>query len=151
VTLIIVFLAIVLILKYGFFYVTVKGNSMMPLFNSGDRLLVFKHWPKSWLKRGYVVLSLSPQVECGEYIVKRITGLPNETIRVEISELHEELQRIYQTSFDKEGIRYWLIPQNHYFLTGDGYGIDSRIWGPIPTIYFRGLVFLHFPQKVDKR
>ena len=122
----------------------VNGSSMDPSFESWDYLLVdvftyqFLHEPK----RGDVVVFKAP-VANGKYFIKRIIGLPNETV-----ELKNGKVIIYNDKF-KTGFELkepYVAPYNRaynnlkmtlgddeYFVMGDNRAgsYDSRFWGPL--------------------
>jgi signal peptidase I len=116
----------------------VLGRSMEPNLVEGQRLAAS---PLPYLlgdpERGDIVI-LYPLEEGGEHLVKRIIGLPNETI-----------------SFDRQGFLYvdgvqvdepyltapcyscrnriWTLGEDEYFFLGDNRGVsrDSRSYGAI--------------------
>src|SRR5688500_6304467 len=88
-----IFLIVVVFILFGVFAVqpvVVEGTSMLPQLNDGERLLVnklvyYKIQGVSWghLERGDIVVFWFPKEPDKSY-VKRIIGLPGETIEVKI-------------------------------------------------------------------
>lgn len=121
----------------------VKGASMEPNFHDGEYILTNKfQYHFDTPKRGDVVVFKSPQNPDIDFI-KRIIGLPGETIKlednryyingVELTEpyIAEELFT-YNGSYLRDGMEI-VVPQDHYFVSGDNRprSSDSREWGPI--------------------
>ncbi|PKO05314.1 MAG: signal peptidase I [Chloroflexi bacterium HGW-Chloroflexi-3] len=138
---IIIIINLVLIRK-SLLIVSVKGKSMTPTLQPDDRVLVFRYWPKNFLRKNNIVL-ISQKNENEERAdkfppcIKRITGLPGEFMpsRFEINIGNDENKFI--NSSDN-----LIIPEKHLFVQGDNYekSIDSRHWGPIPYSKFLGVV-----------
>ena len=139
----------------SFLYViTIKGPSMYPALVPGDRVLVLRHWPAHWLKRGQILIGFPPFAFADKatdalersFIIKRVIGLPGDTLVTFLSDLpeFERLLRLSQHSDD--GQRVWHIPPQHVFVKGDSVGTDSLTWGPIPFSNVVGIVFLKLPH-----
>ena len=134
----------------------VNGASMSPTFENGHYLIVdeisyFFRQPE----RGEVVIFRYPK-EPNKFFIKRVIGLPGETVII------EEGQTFIET---KEGIleleESYAIGKNYlkqslettlkageYFVMGDNrdYSLDSRIWGPVDYKLIKGRAFLRlFP------
>lgn len=120
--------------------VQVVGESMEPTLMEGDRRIVHK-----WLlwvnepERKEIVVIRSPRT--GDQSVKRIIGLPGETIRlrggfVEVDghRLSEPYLRPQGDTFAaSNGILRFQVPDAHYFVLGDNrrWSYDSRHFGPV--------------------
>lgn len=119
---------------------TVKGQSMETTLHSGDILLVSKIPTYSGkFQRADIIIMDSPS-EAGELYVKRIVGMPGET--VEIKEGHvfinnkllkEYYIRDLPTGTYRETV--WQLRDDEYFVMGDnreeGASSDSRLFGPV--------------------
>lgn len=119
---------------------TVKGQSMETTLHSGDILLVSKIPTYSGrFQRADIIIMDSPS-EAGELYVKRIVGMPGET--VEIKEGHvfinnkllkEYYIRDLPTGTYNETV--WQLRDDEYFVMGDnreeGASSDSRLFGPV--------------------
>ena len=146
------------VIVYLFFFQPhqVKGSSMMPNFVNAEYLLTDKiSYRFDEPARGDVVVFKAPKNEEYEYI-KRIIGLPNESIKVENGSVFindEKLEENYLSedlrtnsgSFLKEGQRF-LIPEDYYIVMGDNrnHSSDSREWGPVPKENIVGKTWLRY-------
>ena len=134
---------------YGLFFnlSVVRGSSMAPGIQDGDRILV-EPWSYffSPIRRGDVVVLRYPLDPDVDYI-KRIIGVPGDEValadgKVWVNgELLEEpyVERVDQTSFLAE-----RVAPGHYFVLGDNRprSSDSREFGLVPEVYLRGRVDL---------
>ena len=100
----------------------IVGSSMEPNLQEGQRLLINKvvynlHEPE----RGDVIVFHSPNNRRVEY-VKRIIGLPSETIEVSNGLVYinnHQLDETYITDLPKYTLLPQEIPENEYFVLGD--------------------------------
>ncbi|MEO0852429.1 MAG: S26 family signal peptidase [Cyanobacteria bacterium J06648_11] len=104
--------------------VVVRGESMAPTLQPGDRLLVLTNQP-SYLPGDIVVFT-----NASRSYVKRLVGVPRQHV-----EWH--------------GIP-WELGADEYFATGDNCevaSIDSRTFGPVPHRNIHGRVVMrYFPS-----
>lgn len=118
---------------------------MMPGLLPGDHVLVLRFWPRQWLRRGQVVIISYPDHGQMCYqdtlvkpkYIKRITGLPGDTMRVAIPSFFPSFPDVFSQQPEP---RTWHIPSEHYFVQGDSWGLDSNIVGPIPFHALYGVV-----------
>ena len=126
----------------------VRGQSMAPTFAPGTRL-VAKRLPKRWgrLRRGDVVV-VKPPDQAERLELKRILGLPHETvswvggaIRVNHQPLDEPYARI-PASPPGDEVRSLRLDERQYFVAGDNrlYSHDSRRYGPVARDSIVGVV-----------
>lgn len=131
----------------------VNGASMDPTLKTGDYLLIDRlsyrlHAPQ----RGDVVIFKAPP-EPDKYFVKRIIGLPGETVRIEGSKvtiINKTYPKgiILKESFivhpSKDTLMNINVPENQYFVMGDNRAgsYDSRSWGPLPYENISGRALL---------
>lgn len=129
----------------------VSGSSMEPTFANGDYLIVDQlSYRFSDPHRGDVVVFKYPK-DPSKYFIKRVIGLPGETITVQdgttyISGGHLSdpitLNESFVTfpSFDNLRI---TLDENEYFVMGDNRraSSDSRIWGALPESNIVGRAF----------
>jgi len=152
-------LAIVLPIRYfvvqPFF---VKGQSMEPSFYDQDYLIIDElSYRFRQPERGEVVVFRSP-VAPSSYYIKRIIGLPNETVEMKDGQIiiytqgHPEGEILKESYLPKDlksfgDIKITLKP-DEYFVLGDNRNVsyDSRSWGPLQKKYVVGRVYLRlFP------
>lgn len=119
----------------------IKGASMLPNFEDGELLLTDKiSYRIGNPKRGDVVVFRAPPSKEDDFI-KRIIGLPGETISIESGKVYIDgvpLEEDYippsiatlSGSFLSEG-KQIAIGTDEFFVLGDnrGHSSDSRSWG----------------------
>ncbi len=123
----------------------VNGSSMYPTFVNGEfvftNLLSQRFGP---LKRGDVIVFKAPP-DPGKDYIKRIIGLPGETVRVQNGKVYINGKILDESAylspsvktegrgFAHEGQDVKVTPRN-YFVMGDNrlYSSDSRDWGLVP-------------------
>lgn len=129
---------------------------MEPNFNDGEFLLTDKvTYRFSEPKRGDVIVFEAPGTN-GDEFIKRIIGLPSETISVsngKISINGKVLNENYLPDalftdggkFLKEG-QSVTVPDNHYFVLGDNRtaSSDSRTWGFITKDEISGRAWITY-------
>jgi len=147
----IVLLALIVVIPIRYFIFQpfiVKGVSMEPNFKNGDYLIIDEiSYRFKEPKRGEVVIFKYPQNPSHRFI-KRIIGLPNETIEIEGAKIiilkngkEEVLNEMDYLSF-----QFYLgkmevnLKGNEYFVLGDNRDVsfDSREWGILPREYIIG-------------
>ena len=129
-------------------------------------------------KRGDVMVFNTENLDIGEgggyYYIKRVAGLPGDTLKIEGGVLYirpkgesrfrraDELDPRFKKIFSGKGgyqgytndprARYlcdgkaWTVPKRHYFMLGDNtnFSKDSRYFGPVPRRNLVGRAFLVF-------
>jgi signal peptidase I len=131
----------------------VSGASMDPTFTSGQYLIVDQltyhfHDPE----RGDVVIFKFPR-NTSTYFIKRIIGLPGETLIVnqgEITIINSEnpkgfiLDDTYRTTHPSFETFKVTLGESEYFVMGDNrpQSSDSRLWGPLEKKYIIGRPFV---------
>ena len=145
----------------------VSGLSMFPTFNNGDYLIVdelsyeignpqrddvvvFRYPldPKNDPNRNFLARFFDP----GKYFIKRVIGLPNETIDIKGSVVtitnkeHPEgftLNEPYVKN-TSDDTKHFELKSDEYFVMGDNRSgsSDSRYWGPVKKEFFTGRAFL---------
>jgi len=82
--------------------------------------------------------------------IKRIIGLPGDTVCIPISSLHEFMQTVLRSRCDADGNLVWTVPENHCFVRGDGLiSMDSLTVGPIPLSAITGITLMNLPRHLD--
>ena len=124
----------------------VKGNSMLPNFVDGELLLTEKvSYHLSRPDRGEVIVFRAPTARNLDYI-KRIIGLPEETIAIENGSVSINGEKLIEPyiSVPTEGSVNRTLGRDEFFVLGDNRGesSDSRSFGPIKQSSFRGKSWL---------
>jgi signal peptidase I len=114
----------------------VLGQSMEPTLHSSQRVVIEKvtyrfHGPR---RGDVVVISSSGQ---SEMLIKRVVGLPGETIEVKDGRVYVNGERLAESWTMKPGGGHYgprTVPPLHVFVLGDNRGAsnDSRNFGPVP-------------------
>ncbi len=136
----------------------VYGSSMEPNFDTGDYLIVDEiSYKFSDPKRGDVVV-LRPPYDTTRHFIKRVLGLPGETIQVHgnsvtiLNKQHPEgftLSEPY-IKFQSDKVAEFTLKSDEYFVMGDNRTVsyDSRSWGPLPAKDITGKALLRlYPFK----
>ncbi|OGI97124.1 signal peptidase I [Candidatus Nomurabacteria bacterium RIFCSPLOWO2_01_FULL_43_15] len=130
----------------------VSGNSMVPTFENGDYLIVDKiSYELGNIKRNDVAVFRYPN-DPTKFFVKRIIGLPNETVDIKGSEV-TITNRESEESFtlDQPFVKNFANNNTHlelkddeYFVMGDNRSAssDSRYWGAVKRNFLQGKAFL---------
>jgi len=138
----------------------VEGASMEPNFEDGEYLIVnefgYKHTeigvggnplfsvsPFLELRRGEAVVFRSPRSE-GQYLIKRVIGLPGETVTIRGSEIvigdegHPDGFTLDESGYLADSVvttdmKPVTLGDDEYFLLGDNRmnSLDSRVFGPV--------------------
>jgi signal peptidase I len=123
----------------------VLGHSMEPGLHERDRLIVSNlDAMTNDLRRGEMVVLSSP-VD-GTVVVKRIIGLPGETVNVDSGIVYINNEPLGET-YISEAPRYrgsWTLGADEYFVLGDNrnHSYDSADYGPVPSELIHGVVKL---------
>lgn len=120
-----------LIKKFLIFKVYIPSGSMIPTINVGDQLLVTRVYNCSNLKRGDIVVFESR--ECNDTFIKRIIGLPGDTIDIcdgKVIVNGEEIEEDYVKNNELLYKNSFKVPEGKYFFLGDNRpdSYDSRKW-----------------------
>lgn len=147
-------LVIVVPIRYFLFQpFVVKGQSMEPNFENGDYLIVDEiSYKLKSPERGEVIVFKYPHLPSQRYI-KRIIGLPGETIEIKNGRItifnQKGNQMLAETSYlpvstQTLGDMRVSLGEGEYFVLGDNRAAssDSRAWGTLPKEDIIGKVFL---------
>lgn len=158
--------ALALAILFGVFViqpVAVEGTSMLPQLHDGERLLVNKliyyksPYLQSWgfprVERGDVVVFWYPN-DPDKSFVKRVIGLPGETIEVRNGVIYVDGKQLNEPYLDSERNQAHdnkspkKVEPHYFYVVGDNRdnSYDSRIWGLVPEKYIYGkAVFRYYP------
>lgn len=115
----------------------VPSGSMEPTIQISDRLIMEKMVSLTDFQFGDIVVFYPPLPEHERY-VKRLIGLPGDTIEVKDGALYRNGEKINEP-YIKEPMRYQFgpvtVPENKYLFLGDNRNdsYDSHLW-PTPFV-----------------
>ena len=124
----------------------VQGSSMEPALHDGQYLVVSKliywiHPPE----RGDVIVFRPPNHPDEDYI-KRLIGLPGETVEMQNGVVFVDGIRLEEDYIPYPGSSSgsWTLGDDEYFVLGDNRrnSSDSRSWGPLPRENIVGKAWL---------
>lgn len=134
----------------------VSGNSMYPTFHNGEYLIVNELAKYQGVyNRGDVVILRYPN-DPSKYFIKRVIGLPGETVSIKNGVVSITSSKITTPLvLDEPYVKNPKIDNSsrtldneEYFVMGDNraQSSDSRIWGPVPARLMDGKALLRlFP------
>lgn len=143
--------------------VRVDGMSMAPTLESGQHLLANKipysglvprvfasidHHDEAAPNRGDIVI-FHPPTRDGNIFVKRVIGLPGETIVLREGTVYIDgtaIDEPYLTYHDTATTAPVVVPLGHVFVLGDNRPVssDSRAFGPVPLRNIEGVAWLRY-------
>ena len=130
----------------------VDGASMSPNFETGHYLIVDKiSYRFTDPERGEVIVFKFP-FEDNKYFVKRIIGVPGDTVEILQGKTKITDKNGVEISFSENFVTYTntvldkkiKLRDGEYFVMGDNraQSYDSRSWGPLEKKYINGHVLL---------
>lgn len=145
---------VIFVCKFFFKTIEVQGISMNPTYYEGDKLLVQTKFKT--IKRNDVIIYETKSDEDITYIIKRVIGIPGDTIYIDENNTVYVNNEPFDDTFgyfdDNEGhepnITYTL-GENEYFTLGDNrnHSIDSRSTGNINKERIIGTVLFRYKKK----
>ncbi len=138
----VIILVVALLRMYIITPIMVQGESMVPTLSGGEVMLL-KKYDTNYKRFDIVVVNSSVE---GNNLIKRVIGLPGETIKCKDDKLFvndEEINDLYakgSTGIIKEV----TLKDDEYFLMGDNRSVslDSRILGIIKKEEIEGTTSL---------
>lgn len=145
-----------LLINYVISPVKIKGQSMFPVLKDEERILISKIGITEDRIKRFDIIVFTNYPEKGKRFIKRVIGLPGETIKIDSGEIYINNQKIRQTFISSEMIGNFQavnmnplkIPENFFFLIGDNRQIsrDSRTYGVIHQKNILGkAIFRYWP------
>ncbi len=131
----------------------VSGDSMDPVIQNKEYLIIDEvSYRLREPERGEVIVFRAPP-EPTKYYIKRIIGLPGETVKISgttITIINSanpdgfDLDEPYITHHTQGNSLSVVVPSDQYFVMGDNRdaSYDSRGWGPLPADAIRGRALL---------
>lgn len=129
----------------------VSGSSMIPTFANGDYLIIDKiSYGLGNPKRDDVVVFRYPG-DTTKFFIKRVIGLPNETVDIKGNEVTITKETNESFKIDQPFVKnpanndtHFELKGDEYFVMGDNRGAssDSRYWGAVKRNLITGKAFL---------
>ncbi|QQG49727.1 MAG: signal peptidase I [Candidatus Berkelbacteria bacterium] len=126
----------------------VEGKSMEPNFETGEMVIIerISYWGAKAIKRGDVVAATFPGDPKHTRLIKRVVGLPGETISAHEGKLTvngAELSEPYKPRLGEppyQELSAVALENDEYFLAGDNRpgSSDSRLWGAVARADIQG-------------
>lgn len=150
-TIIIPVVAALLIHQYLFTFARVDGTSMLDTLHENNIMGVSRlHYRLNEPQRGEIITCNYPE-DGNKLFVKRIIGLPGETIEIREGTVYidgEPIAETYLTRVDDQSMDSITLAEDEIFVMGDNRPVsrDSRAVGPLTLdeIYGR-VLFVAFP------
>jgi len=130
----------------------VSGSSMVPTFQNGDYLIVDKISYKLSSPERYDVVIFRYPYDTTKFFIKRIIGLPNETVDIKgnvvtITNKDNPDGFTLDQPFVKNPANndtHFELKKDEYFVMGDNRSAssDSRYWGAVKSNLLTGKAFL---------
>ena len=145
--------------NFVFLPMTIEGNSMMPTFQPNDQVIVKTIYH---INRFDLIVFRDAS---NRILVKRVIGLPNETLRYENDELYINDKLVQEPFLENDFVKNvggsWtsdftleeltgkiVVPKDEYFVLGDNRrsSNDSRYFGSVPASAIIGETsMIYFP------
>ncbi|MCX5998682.1 MAG: signal peptidase I [Chloroflexi bacterium] len=129
----------------------VEGHSMEPSFHNSQYLVVDKlRYRFVSPRRGDVIVFRNPQSPDSPPLIKRVVGLPGETVEIKGGYIYIDGVLLKETpSFDPlpySGYQPTTVPPGYYYVVGDNRTstTGSQIFGPVPKENIIGRVWLSY-------
>lgn len=132
----------------------VPSGSMLPTIQLGDRLIVEKMVGLTDFQHGDIVVFWPPIDGNKDRFVKRLIGLPGDTIQIKDGALYRNGEKVDEP-YVHEKMTYTYgpvtVPPDHYFFLGDNRNnsMDSHMWQKTPFVDKKDVigkaVFRFFP------
>ena len=128
----------------------VHGQSMEPSLHESQRvildLVTYRLRPPD---RGEIVVLDVPEREAGPPLIKRVIGLPGDTVEIRQGHVYVNAQRLQEPYLDQTtngSLAPTLIPEEHVFVLGDNRccSNDSRYFGTVPYERLLGRAWLSY-------
>ncbi len=150
-------LVIVMLMRCILLVVTVENKSMAPTLEAGDRVLMIRHWPTRWLRKGQIVLiepgrgvAAEPMLFAATSYIKRIVALSGETLTISHSDITARNYSFNHKIYYEQNQQVRHIPAGYLFVQGDSsQSVDSRTWGPLPLRSILGVMLMKLPHKAS--
>ena len=149
----------------------ITGTSMMPNY-SDNEAVIFSHVSNSYDRFDVVIVKQDSATS--PYLIKRVMGLPGETVKIELNEIYINNVLLVQEFIDQDVVKTFctntriddfgdyidyehctfIVPEGNYFVMGDNrdgsavdsssFSLDSRYFGPVELENIYGKVVFKF-------
>ena len=133
-------LLLIIVIVRIFFYspIRVNGTSMYPTLQDKEFMILNKIGLQKGINRFDIVVVESN----GKYIIKRVIGLPGESVMYSNNKLYingKAIEDNYSKS-ETENFENVILKDNEYFVMGDNREVskDSRVIGPVNIKNIKG-------------
>lgn len=130
----------------------VSGSSMFPTFHNNDYLIVDELSYRLGDPQRYDVVIFRYPGDTTKFFIKRIIGLPGETIDIKGKDVTIQNKenpngfKLDQSFINNEmnANKHYVLESDQYFVLGDNRNAssDSRVWGAVPRNLLIGKAFL---------
>jgi signal peptidase I len=139
----------------------VSGSSMFPTFKNNDYLIIDEISYRLKEPKRYDVIVFRFPNDTTKFFIKRIVGLPNETIDIKGGDViikngeNPDGFKLDQSFINNEmnTTKHYVLKSDEYFVLGDNRNAssDSRVWGAVPKEFIIGKAFVRlYPlNKID--
>jgi len=124
--LLVVFLLALFIIKFVAQRTVVNGASMEPTLTDGDNLIVNKLAYRFGEPKRFDIIVFKYRYKKGEYYIKRVIGLPGETVRIDGDGIIYINGEVLEENYGKEKMEYpgdaineITLGEDEYFVLGD--------------------------------
>lgn len=132
----------------------IRGHSMNSVLNDNERIIISKIAVSLGALHRFDIVVLHKPNEPKKSIIKRIVGLPGETIEIREGDVYinnKKLSQPFLTPRDDflartDNMRAMVIKDGYYFVMGDNRAVshDSRSFGPVPGESIYGKTFFRY-------
>ncbi|HEY1408563.1 MAG TPA: signal peptidase I [Promineifilum sp.] len=133
----------------------IDGNSMNPTLFNGEYLIISNFaYQLDEPQRGDIIVFRHPSSDLN--LIKRVIGLPGDTIEVQNGEVRVNGQLISEPYIQASPTynSSWVVPEGQFFVLGDNRNnsSDSHAWGYLPEDHILGKALLVYwpPSKWTK-
>ncbi len=130
----------------------VSGSSMFPTFHNNDYLIVDELSYRLGDPQRYDVVIFRYPGDTTKFFIKRIIGLPGETIDIKGKDVIIQNKenpngfKLDQSFINNEmnTTKHYVLESDQYFVLGDNRNAssDSRVWGAVPKNLLIGKAYL---------
>lgn len=149
--------ASILLVNYVAAAYQIKGNSMNTTLKDDERVIISKLTLKTGVINRFDIVVLNKPIDAGNHsIIKRVIGLPGETIEIREGNVYINNKKLKQPFLGEsesyinqtDNMKPLLLAPDSYFVMGDNRAVsrDSRNFGPVRADHIYGkTLFRYWP------